>query len=185
VEDASCGILPTSARILPDKITVKGSALVKHHQMRSPRALRAWPPAWPLPSGPPGRQRLRRSRAGPEDPFCEAVRKDLRVPLTLEGPPLTMRGVPARHCDHSPGDRHIRRDQDGPAQSARARSSWARCGGDWPPAGAGAANRRQRRGRWAPACRARHAAARSRRVPCYPPQASASSPLTPGRDSPR
>src|SRR5215472_15836972 len=36
---------------------------------------------------------LRRSRAGPEDRFCEAVRNDLRVPLTLEGPARTMRGV--------------------------------------------------------------------------------------------
>lgn len=32
----------------------------------------AWPVAWPLPSGPEGRQRLRRSRVGPEDPFCES-----------------------------------------------------------------------------------------------------------------
>jgi hypothetical protein len=39
---------------------------------------------------------LRRSRAGPEGRFCEAVRNDLRVPLTLEGPAQTMRGVPAR-----------------------------------------------------------------------------------------
>ena len=38
---------------------------------------------------------LRRSRVGPEDRFCEAVRNDLRVPLTLEGPTRTMRGVPA------------------------------------------------------------------------------------------
>ena len=43
---------------------------------------------------------LRRSRAGPEDRFCEAVRNDLRVPLTLEGPTRTMRGVPAPgRCD--------------------------------------------------------------------------------------
>jgi hypothetical protein len=33
----------------------------------------AWPPAWPSPSGPQGRQRLRRSRVGPEDVFCGAV----------------------------------------------------------------------------------------------------------------
>jgi hypothetical protein len=38
---------------------------------------------------------LRRSRVGPEDRFCGAVRNDLRVPLTLEGPARTMRGVPA------------------------------------------------------------------------------------------
>ena len=42
----------------------------------SPRALRAWPLAWPSPSGPLGRQRLRRSRVGPEDRFCEAVRNN-------------------------------------------------------------------------------------------------------------
>jgi hypothetical protein len=36
------------------------------------RASGAWPLAWPLPSGPLGRQRLRRSRVGPEDRFCEA-----------------------------------------------------------------------------------------------------------------
>jgi hypothetical protein len=60
------------------------------------RIVRAWPLAWPLPSGPLGRQRLRRSRMGPEDPFCVAVRKDLGVPLTLEGPTWTMRGVPSR-----------------------------------------------------------------------------------------
>src|SRR6476469_4045864 len=37
---------------------------------------------------------LRRSRAGPEDRFCEAVRNDLRVPLMLEGPTRTMRAAP-------------------------------------------------------------------------------------------
>jgi|SRR6266536_1046787 len=37
---------------------------------------------------------LRRSRVGPEDRFCEAVRNDLRVPLTQEGPTRTMRGIP-------------------------------------------------------------------------------------------
>jgi hypothetical protein len=30
---------------------------------------------------------------GPEDRFCEAVRSDLRVPLTLEGPTRTMCGI--------------------------------------------------------------------------------------------
>jgi hypothetical protein len=64
----------------------------------SPRAYRAWPLAWPSPSGPLGWQRLRRSMVGPEDRFCEAGRNDLRVPLTLEGPARTMRGPPAG-CD--------------------------------------------------------------------------------------
>jgi hypothetical protein len=35
---------------------------------------------------------LRRSRVGPEDRFCEAVRNELRVPLTLEGSTRRMRG---------------------------------------------------------------------------------------------
>ena len=34
------------------------------------------------------------SRVGSKDRFCEAVRNDLGVPLTLEGPARTMRGVP-------------------------------------------------------------------------------------------
>jgi hypothetical protein len=39
------------------------------------------------------------------------------VPLTLEGPPRTMRGVPAPCCDLSPGNRHAWREEDGPADS--------------------------------------------------------------------
>jgi hypothetical protein len=56
---------------------------------------------------------LRRSRVGPGDRFCEAVRKDLRVPLTLEGPTRTMRGGPSGGCDLSHGDRRTRRERDG------------------------------------------------------------------------
>ena len=64
----------------------------------SVRRARFGPGLWP---GPCRQARwagrgLRRSRAGPADRFCEAVRNDLRVPLTLEGPARTMRGVPAR-----------------------------------------------------------------------------------------
>jgi hypothetical protein len=44
------------------------------------------------PAGPAG---LGRSRADPEDRFCGVVRNDLRVPLTLEGAPRAMRGIPA------------------------------------------------------------------------------------------
>jgi hypothetical protein len=60
----------------------------------SPRAF--GPGLWP---GPRRQARwvgrgLRRSRVGPEDRFCEAVGNDLRVPLTLEGPTRTIRGVP-------------------------------------------------------------------------------------------
>lgn len=46
----------------------------------SPRAFRAWPPAWPTPSGSLGWRRLQCSRVSPQDRFCEAVRKDLRMP---------------------------------------------------------------------------------------------------------
>ncbi len=79
------------------------------------RRARFGPGLWP---GPRRQARwvgrgLRRSRAGPEDRFCEAVRNDLRVPLTLEGPTRTMRGVPARCCHNSPGDRRARRESDG------------------------------------------------------------------------
>ena len=47
------------------------------------------------------------SRVGHEDSFCEAVRNDLWVPLTLEGPARTTRGVPARCLWLSPGDWRI------------------------------------------------------------------------------
>jgi hypothetical protein len=56
---------------------------------------------------------LRRSRVGPGDRFCEAVRKDLGVPLTLEGPTRTIRGGPSGGCDLSHGDRRTRRERDG------------------------------------------------------------------------
>jgi hypothetical protein len=95
--------METIVTILPDKLTSSQadvflirvcSCWPTPWEVR--RAFRAWPLAWPSPSGPLGRQRLRRSRVGPGDPFCEAVRKDLGVPLTLEGPTWTIRGVPAR-----------------------------------------------------------------------------------------
>jgi len=57
--------------------------------------VRAWPLARPRRPARRAGRGLRRSRVGPEDRFCEAVRNDLRVPLTLEGPARTMRGVPA------------------------------------------------------------------------------------------
>ena len=50
---------------------------------------------------PAGSLEAPRARVGPEDPFCGAVRKDLRVPLRVEGAARTMRGVPARHWDLS------------------------------------------------------------------------------------
>ena len=42
--------------------------------------------------------------------FYEAVRKDLGVPLTLEGPTWTVRGVPALRL--RPFDRRTRRERD-------------------------------------------------------------------------
>jgi hypothetical protein len=38
----------------------------------SPHAHRAWPLAWPSPSGPPGAAEAPRARVGPEDAFCGA-----------------------------------------------------------------------------------------------------------------
>ena len=58
----------------------------------SPRVYRAWPLAWPLPSGLLGRQRLqgqRHAEGASRVAGCEA-------PLRLEGPTRTMRGVPVR-----------------------------------------------------------------------------------------
>jgi hypothetical protein len=48
---------------------------------------------------------LQCSGVGPEDRFCGAVRNDLRVPLTLEGPARTMRGVPTCSLRHFHGSR--------------------------------------------------------------------------------
>src|SRR5258708_17030737 len=55
---------------------------------------------------------LRRSRVGPEDRFCEAVRNALRVPLTLEGPTRTMRGVPSPSLGHLHGSWRTWREGD-------------------------------------------------------------------------
>ena len=73
------------------------------------------PGLWPGPRRQARRvgRGLRRSRVGPEDRFCEAVRNDLRVPLTLEGPTRTMRGVPARWLRHLHGDWRTWREVDG------------------------------------------------------------------------
>ena len=72
--------------------TVQGMARVRSGQA----------PASPYPLWPEGVQGLRRSRVGPEDRFCEAVRNDLRVPLTVEGhPPDTKRAIPGLSLDHS------------------------------------------------------------------------------------
>jgi hypothetical protein len=76
--------------------------------------IRAWPLGLALAVRPRWAGRgLRRSRVGPGDRFCEAVRKDLGVPLTLEGPTRTIRGGPSGGCDLSHGDRRTRRERDG------------------------------------------------------------------------
>ncbi len=62
----------------------------------SPRAHRAWPSAWPSPSGPLGRQRLRVQGWVLKILSAQAVRKDLQVPLWVEGAARIMRGVPPR-----------------------------------------------------------------------------------------
>jgi hypothetical protein len=74
-------------------------------------AVRPCSPAW----GPTGlgsracaRQHPGSRRCFLRSGFCAAVRKDLRVPWTREGPTRTMRGVPARSADLSPGDRRTR-----------------------------------------------------------------------------
>src|SRR5262249_43817327 len=123
----------------------------------------AWPLAWPSPSGPLGWQRLRRSRVGPGDRFCEAVRNDLRVPLTLEGPARTMRGVPAPMTAIPPGDGRTWRVDDA-GRGAGERGSEIRRGPQRPVTGG--AVRGSRRAWWAPAQRARRkAAAPQRRGP--------------------
>ena len=67
---------------------------------------------------PAGSAEAPRARAGSRrcflrSGFCGAVRKELRVPLRVEGPTRTMRGVPARCLQHSPGDRRTWREGDG------------------------------------------------------------------------
>jgi len=72
---------------------------------REVRRARFGPGLWP---GPRRQARwvgrgLQRSRAGPEDRFCEAFRNDLRVPLTLEGAdPDNARRSGPRRCDILP-----------------------------------------------------------------------------------
>jgi hypothetical protein len=61
--------------------TLQGMARVRSGQ--------ACPCPWFLTGGG---AKAPRSRAGPEDAFCEAVRKDLQVPLTVEGHPRTLSG---------------------------------------------------------------------------------------------
>ena len=78
---------------------------------------------------PAGSAEAPRARVGPEDAFCGAVRKDLRVPLRVKGPTRTMRGiVPAPPVTFypAPGTPGMRR----PARPTRgAQASTSRYGG--------------------------------------------------------
>ena len=87
------------------------------------RRARFGPGLWP---GPRRQARwagrgLQRSRVGPEGRFCEAVRNGLRVPLTLEGPARTMRGVPVRWLRHLHGGRRPWREADESGRGAGGR----------------------------------------------------------------
>jgi hypothetical protein len=114
---------------------------------------------------------------------AKRFRNDLRVPLTLEGPVRTMRGiVPALVAvTHSSGDWRTRRDAIGLAVVLAGAA--ARYGEDRRQPVTGGAVRGSRRAWWASAQRARRkAGAPQRRVPQVEPR-----PLTaghPGRSCP-
>jgi hypothetical protein len=78
---------------------------------RSPRAFRAWPLAWPSPSGPLGRQRSPGSRVG----ACAHRLGDATGGSALDAggadPDNARRSC--RLLSHSPGDRHTWRDAVG------------------------------------------------------------------------
>src|SRR5436309_3537256 len=87
--------LPESDQAMPP-IAVEVPSLTWHapwvrslQGMARVRSGRLPPGPWSLAGG--GAE-APRSRAGPEDDFCEAVRNDLRVPLTVEGHPRTLSG---------------------------------------------------------------------------------------------
>jgi hypothetical protein len=117
-----------TSQILGRSITRNGVAEV--------RRVRFGPGLWPGPRLQARRagRGLRRSRVGPEDRFCGAVRNDLRVPLTLEWPARTMRGVPAPSLwPFARRSAHLARD-DRPGQLAErvtygALRRGAGCGG--------------------------------------------------------
>jgi hypothetical protein len=67
----------------------------------SPRAFRAWPLAWPSPSGPLGWQRSPGSTARRR----HVPRSGMRSPIRLEGPARIMRGVPPQCCGIFSGSR--------------------------------------------------------------------------------
>ena len=111
------------------------------------------PGLWPgLAVRPAGSPEAPRARVGPEDPFCGAVRKDLRVPLRVEGAARTMRGVP------SPCQRPFRR-----SRSSACLTAWSSLPGAASGVTAGTARGRSpgppgaaaRRARWASAHRVR------------------------------
>ncbi len=94
-----------------------------------PRAHRAWPLAWPSPSGPPGRQRLRAQGWVPK--MLSAERSE-----RIFGCPCGWRGRLGQCAAFRPGDCDLRTAMGAlrasvtawPAHSARHRG---RYGGDW------------------------------------------------------
>jgi hypothetical protein len=82
------GIAPRSGASLSQLVT---RSVTPSPVRCAPFGQASWPARACLP---PGSQRLWRSRAGPEDRFCEAVRNGLRVPLTLKGRPRKLRAAP-------------------------------------------------------------------------------------------
>jgi hypothetical protein len=108
----------------------------------SPRADRAWPPAWPSPSGPQGRQRSPRARVGPEDPFCgagfaERLERIFGCPCAWRGRPGQCAAV--RPCACDPFARRLARlaRDDRPGQFIPCGTCSVRYGGVRGAAGAG------------------------------------------------
>ena len=89
-------------------------------------------------AGPVSPIRLRRSRVGPEDRFCEAVRNDLRVPL-MEGQPGQCAAFRPAGCDIFTASSAFARGRR-PGRGAGGRGSGIRRG----PRAAGHRGRRAR-----------------------------------------
>jgi hypothetical protein len=65
----------------------------------SPRADRAWPLAWPSPSGPPGRQRLRAQGWVPKMLSAERLERIFGCPCGWRGRPGQCAAFQPRRCD--------------------------------------------------------------------------------------
>ena len=110
----------TAHQMLPSRIKVPGRC------GRSPRAHRAWPSAWPSPSGPQGRQRSSRTRAGPEDAFCgagfaERLERIFKCPRARRGRSVQCAAFRPGASNLSPCDRRTcARRSARPPRSARS-----------------------------------------------------------------